>query len=172
MNAQMPTNVSEMMQQAAQTMEAAMQAGAAMQGEAMRWWTEMLPKMGSTKKMQTNTQSLMNDMMPKAQKNASRYFMLFDNGCQKGMELMRCAMEAGSSMSYPQAQMRMMEFWRTLMGAMCANANELVQINTHIMANLTEMAGRGVAQGAEMGHAAAAAAQPKKPAPNMHSRRK
>ena len=147
-----------MFDQATQALDTAMQAGARLQGEAIRWWSGIFQGARALPGKQRPTQNLMTEIIPGAQKNVDQYRMLFDHSYHRSLDLLRRALEASQCQSYGEAQRRMLDLWQASIGNLQSSAQELTQINTRVMQTWSEAAERNAPVATETARPGAQAA--------------
>lgn len=159
MRTNMQPGVSDLMGQAAQTFDTAMQAGIRFQGETMRWWSEMLQETNSIQQMQHHAQSMMTEIIPNAQRNIDQCWSLIARNCQSGIDLLRRAFEPGSNWSCFEAPQQMQELWRKSFDSLHTNTRDMVQIHMRVMEFWAGVADNNAASGAKAAKVSAQAAR-------------
>lgn len=159
MGTKMQSNMTELIDQAAQTFGTALQTGMRMQSEAARWWSDMFQEANPLQRLQHRAQGMMTEILPNAHQNAGQFFSWFDRGYHTTLELFSRAMDSSQSHSYFEAQRRMMELWQASLGIMRANVQAMTQLNGRMVESWARMAQMNSAQGAEAAQAAHATAE-------------
>lgn len=132
--------MTDVMEQALDTFDAAMKAGVKAQEEATKWWSDLLGDAGSIQDWQRKAVSAVGEMLPTAQKNAEDYLHVLEQNARNSMDLLKKAMEAGQSESLADLQAKTQKLWESSLTTLRTNTQAVVQANAKALESLTDLA--------------------------------
>jgi len=128
--------VREMADTARKNYEQAVRTGQRFQDEATQWWTRVLGQTVTAADWQqqyARFATFTSNVMPIAQRRLDETMELMEKNSRTAAELMRKAIDALQTSSFPESQTKWMEVWSTSMKAMQSNVEALTEISTRTL---------------------------------------
>lgn len=125
--------MSDIADKALKNYEQVFKTGLKLQEEASKCWTTLLSQTPSAQQFQkplTNFTAVASGVLPEAQKRMQEVLDLVEKNSRTGVELMKKAADAAQTPVIVESQSKWMDFWTASMGAVRANTEALVQINS------------------------------------------
>jgi len=120
----------EFFDQAARSFGDALQAGIRVQDEWSKWWSDAVDQAGPVCNWQKRSSSLLNGVLPTAQKNAEEWIKAVDRNYRKSMDLLKKAFDdAEKSVAAPEYQQRAKELWEESLSVVRDSAETIAQAN-------------------------------------------
>jgi hypothetical protein len=143
--------ISELFDDAAASFNEAVKAGAKMQEEIGKWWTDALEKTGpagfAVDDWQKKSKAVVAEAIPAAQKNAEAWLKLVDQNTKRGLGLLKKAFDAPPA--DPAAlRERTQELWESSLELVRDNTQAIAQANIKMLevwAGLLQKCGNGKA---------------------------
>jgi hypothetical protein len=132
--------MTELMDQAVETFDAAMKTGLKMQEEATKWWSDTLGELASSKDWQDRMQTAAKEAIPMARQNAEETLRLIDENTRTSLDLLKKAFESAQPDSLAEAQARTQELWEASLAALRKNAQAVVQANSRALESFSAFA--------------------------------
>jgi hypothetical protein len=143
--------MSELLDQAVETLGGAMRASVKLQEDVAQWWNDAFGQIGSVQEWQRKSNAVLTDAIPTAQKAADEYLRLLDQSYHSGLDLLKKAFDSGRSESMADRQARAQELWSSSLETVRNNTQAMAQANVRVMESWAEFLKRNVDGGAAMG---------------------
>jgi len=126
--------VSSMFDQAVQTFGDALKAGVKVQEQVTGWWTDALDQMSGGNDWQKKQRSILNDVIPAAQRSTEEWLKLVEQSYQRSVDMMKKAFTAQSAgASAQEAQAKAVEVWQSSLTMVKENAQAVAHVNAKVM---------------------------------------
>jgi hypothetical protein len=136
--------ISELMDQAIETFNAAFKTGIRMNEEMTRWWTDVLSENSPVQNWQKRAQTMMADAVPLAQKTAEEGLRTLDTNYRNSMDFLKKVLDTGQAESLAEAREQTQALWEASLSTLRSNAQELVQTNAKVMETWAEFIRRNI----------------------------
>lgn len=137
----------EFMDQASETIGAAVKAGARFQEDLASFWMTSLGQGDALQQWQAKSRALLSQAMPAVQQSADEWLRLWGRGYYSGIELMKKAFDSTRCQNVSECQGKMQELWDASMTTLKSTTQAMAQANVRAMesfANVLRQAGNGV----------------------------
>jgi hypothetical protein len=125
--------MTELFEQTADTFDTAVKNGIRFQEEAMRWWTDAFRGTGTLQEWQQETQAVVSQAAPAAQKSMQDYMEAFTDSARSNLDVLQKAFDAGRSSSPSELQNKTHELWEASLVALRTNAQKMMEANARAM---------------------------------------
>lgn len=130
----------------AELTEATLKATARVQMESLERWMEMMSGMRPAQNVGEQTESIMSQTVPAAQKTAREYMQGLDRAYRKGLDLMNECFESTTSGSPEGLQDCVQKAWGQAWTALQSSSQAMLQANTRAMNAWADLLGQSSRQ--------------------------
>ena len=117
--------------QAVATFGESLKAGAKVQEEVAKWWTDTLEQQNSVNEWQKRSGDVVKEVIPAAQKNAEEWLKLIEKNAQKSIALLKRALETkGDAQDFGK---KTQELWEDSLALARENAQAITQANAKMI---------------------------------------
>lgn len=120
---------SELIEQAMQNYEQALQAGLKLQEDSAKWWLDCLAQASAPQDLSQRVSAMANEAIPVIQKRMEDSLRVVEQTSRTSLDLMKQALDAGKANPMANPQARMQELWEASLQAVRQNAQTLTQLN-------------------------------------------
>ena len=138
---------SDVFDEAVETFNGAVKAGAKVQEEIGKWWSDALDKAGSGEDWQKRSKAVFAEAIPAAQKNAEEWLKLVEQNYKRSVGLFKKAWDIQPSRDPAELRAKSQELFEASLELVRDNAQAVAQANVKLM----EIWGRVLRNGAANG---------------------
>jgi hypothetical protein len=142
-----PAAGSGVFDEAVETFNEAVKAGAKVQDEIGKWWSDALDKAGPAEDWQKKSKAVFSEAIPAAQKNGEEWLKLVEQNYKRSLGLFKKAWDVQPSRDPAVLRAKSQELWEASLELVRDNAQAVAQANVKLM----EIWGRVLRNGAENG---------------------
>ena len=134
--------------QAVDNFDNALKTGVKLQEDSLKWWSELATDSTDRSDWQKRAQSVFEEVIPTARKNAEESLKTFDQISKGSLEFLKTAFNSTPADTGPELQQRIQKLWEETLTALRKNTEAVLDTHARAMNQWTTTFQKGAPQGA------------------------
>ena len=138
--------VTDVFEQTLETCTNVFKTGLKMQGEAAKWWMDVLGEAGPVQDWPKRVQTMAAEVIPLTQKNAEEGLRFVNQTYHNNLDLLKNLLDAAQPCPQAEIREKLQSLWEASLGAWRLNTQALVQANAKALDCWSEFMHKGFGQ--------------------------